>query len=240
MGGDDIARFSAIERRRYRGLTAAYIPQGVGEAMNPVLRVVRQVAERRRVHRGSTRRQAYGDALARIQAAGLANAARWARGYPHHLSGGMKQRVLLAMALAGDPVLLLADEPTKGLDPEAVAAVAALLRSLADEAVLAVTHDLGFARALGGRVVVMYAGTVVEDTTASALIRAPMHPYTRALVAAQPAHGMNPSPAPAAAPATAGGCLFRPRCPVADQRCGRPPRLFNHGGHAIRCWRHAS
>ena len=240
LAGDDIAGFSAIERRRYRGLTAAYIPQGIGEAMNPVLRVVRQVAERRRVHRGSTRRQAYGDALARMQAAGLKNAARYARGYPHHLSGGMKQRILLAMALAGDPVLLLADEPTKGLDPQAVAAVAALLRSLQDKAVLAVTHDLGFAKALGGRVVVMYAGTVVEDTTASALIQAPMHPYTQALVAAQPAHGLHPPPAVAAAPATAGGCHFRPRCPVADKRCAQPPLLFNHGGHAIRCWRHAS
>ncbi len=187
--GEDIAHWEPARRRRYRGLMAAYVPQGVGAALNPVLTIARQVAERGRRHLGWGRRRAGAEVAACLQAAGLARAARYARGYPHHLSGGMKQRVLLAMALAGGPALVLADEPTKGLDPEAVAGVVALFNKLEKEAILAVTHDLDFAAAIGGRVVVMYAGTVVEDAPAADLLDAPCHPYTRALVAARPAGG---------------------------------------------------
>ena len=240
--GEDIARWDPARRRRYRALMAAYVPQGVGAALNPVLAVARQVAERGRRHLGWDRRRADAEALACLQAAGLGRAVRYARGYPHHLSGGMKQRVLLAMALAGGPALLLADEPTKGLDPEAVAGVVGLFNSLEKEAVLAVTHDLDFAAAIGGRVAVMYAGKVMEDAPAADLQAAARHPYTQALLAARPARGLQPPPLVAqtiaAGPAT--GCCFRRCCPVADERCLPPPPLFHHRGHAVRCWRHAA
>ncbi len=241
IDGEDLARFAPAQRRRFRGVTAPYIPQGAGEALNPVLRVVDQVAERQRRHHGRNRRRAEADAIARLEAVGLSDAVRWARGYPHHLSGGMKQRVLLAMGLAGDPALILADEPTKGLDPESVAGVTVLLRSLEKEAIVAVTHDLAFAAALGGRVVVMYGGMVVENAPAANLLRSPSHPYTRALVAAQPSFGMHPPvPVDVRAGQNGKGCPFRYRCPLADGRCVKSPPLVHSGGHAVRCWCHAA
>lgn len=238
---ENIAVWDSARRRRYRGMEAAYLPQGAGAALNPLLPITRQVAERCYVHLGTSRNQAMAKALVLLQAAGLKDARRYGRAYPHHLSGGMKQRVLLAMAMAGDPALILADEPTKGLDPEAVAGVLRLFRSLEKEAVLAITHDLGFAAALGGRVVVMYAGMVVENIPAQKLLEKPHHPYTRALVAAQPVNGLRPPPAPkTAVPWIADGCPFRHRCPEAYPQCTRLPPLFDHGGHAVRCWRHAA
>jgi oligopeptide/dipeptide ABC transporter ATP-binding protein len=242
VSGRNIETLSPDELRRYRGMTAAYVPQGVGSALNPVLQIGRQATERARIHHGLDRREAVRRAVVQLEALGLAQPERRIRDYPHHLSGGMKQRVVLASALMGAPSLLLADEPTKGLDPEAVKDVIEMFKRLKREALLAVTHDLAFAELLGGLVMVMHAGVVVEQAPSGSFFRSPLHPYCRALVAAQPARGMVVDAAVIRRTSTqgSGGCTYRGMCPFAEEQCRRHPPLFPHGEHRVRCWRYAS
>jgi ABC-type dipeptide/oligopeptide/nickel transport system permease subunit/ABC-type dipeptide/oligopeptide/nickel transport system ATPase component len=242
VGERNIETLSPDELRRYRGVTAAYVPQGVGSALNPVLPVGRQATERARIHHSLGQREAVRRAVVQLEALGLAQPERLIRDYPHHLSGGMKQRVVLASALAGTPSLLLADEPTKGLDPEAVEDVIEMFKGLKREAVLAVTHDLVFAEALGGSVMVMHAGVVVEQAPSASFFRGALHPYCRALIAAQPAHGMVVDAAVVNRidAQRSKGCTYRGMCPLAEQQCLQRPPLFLCRKHRVRCWRYAS
>ncbi|WP_083456266.1 ABC transporter ATP-binding protein [Desulfosarcina cetonica] len=241
IAGEDITKMDAARLRAHRGMTAAYIPQGSGGALNPVLDVARQVAERARIHRGLGRGDAHWLAKDMLKHVGLPSVARLSRAYAHQLSGGMRQRVLLAMALAGKPRLLLADEPTKGLDPKARDAMASLFKELATETLLVVTHDLALAQALGGWVVVMLAGKVVEAAPSAVFFKAPLHPYSRALIAAQPSAGMliGKGIGGPALPETREGCPYRSACPQAEKRCRRQPPLFTIGVRRVRCWTHA-
>jgi len=240
--GHNLNTLSPCQWRRYRGTTAGYIPQGIGDALNPLLPIGRQVAERMWVHLGISRRTALATATDQLSAMGFPDPARLARSYPHQLSGGMKQRVLIAMALAGQPTIVLADEPTKGLDPAAVGKIGRLLTALDQKTVLAVTHDLGFAQILGGRVVVMHAGRVVEQAPADLFFKAPLHPYACALLAAQPSRGMQIS---GTIPenrkgTTENGCSYRHRCPLRVDACRQRPPLFLYGRQRVRCWRYAT
>lgn len=241
IAGEDIQGLDAAQMRYHRGVTAAYVPQGAGNALNPVLSLIGQVGERARIHRGVDRTGARQLARERLVAVGVPTVADRTHHYPHHLSGGMKQRVLVAMALAGRPRLLLADEPTKGLDPESVGALVHLFKGLKEEAVLTVTHDLAFAEALGGSVVVMIAGMVVESAPSDLFFQAPLHPYSHALIAAQPSRGMRADGACGAlAHRRAGdGCPYRLQCPGAIEQCRRLPPLQLRRGRRVRCWRHA-
>lgn len=240
--GEDLATFSEAELRRHRGLFAAYVPQGVGHALNPLLSVGDQVGERMRIHMGFDRGRALKGAASTLLAVGFADPERLITGYPHHLSGGMKQRVLLAMALSGNPSLILADEPTKGLDQSAIDEILTILKNLKLKTVVTVTHDLLFAQALCSRVVVIYAGLLVEDAPASSFFNKPLHPYSRALVEACPSRGMVvESLAQTVQTLLEGqGCPYLPNCLFALQQCKICPPLRLHQGHQVRCWRNVS
>jgi len=241
IAGEAIGAMDAARLRVHRGVTAAYVPQGSGGALNPVLGVAWQVAERLRVHRGMGREEAHRLAAEKLMAVGLPTAARCPRTYPHQLSGGMRQRALMAMAFAGDPRLILADEPTKGLDPKTRDGIVSLLGAFAGEALLVVTHDLDVARALEGAIVVMLGGMVMETAPASLLFQSPLHPYTRALIAAQPLSGMRVESVAGglAAFEKPDGCPYRRLCPEAMALCDRRPPLETVGNRQVRCWQHA-
>ena len=236
--GKNLSAYSSSALRRHRGVFAGYVPQGLGNALNPVHTVGFQMTERIRIHRGLDRPGALKTALAGLSAVGFPDPDKRISDYPHQLSGGMKQRVLLAEALSGNPSLILADEPTKGLDHSAAAEIMELIKSLKTETVLAVTHDLIFARALGGSVLVMLAGVVVEEAPADSFFSSPLHPYSRALIAAQPSQGMKEIAGfhISGFMTDKSGCPYRQECFIANKQCAiRPPlRFFQR--HKIRCW----
>jgi oligopeptide/dipeptide ABC transporter ATP-binding protein len=251
--GRDLLALGADERRRLRGAEIAMVFQDPSLALNPVRRVGPQVAEVVAAHRGADRRRAREDALARLAEVALPDPERLYDAYPHELSGGQRQRVVIAQALAGRPALLLADEPTAALDPTTQAELRALLRALQERhglAVLMASHDLGALAALARRLVVMYAGGLVEGGTPPEVLGAPLHPYARGLARAypRPARAHAPSlplgpPIPGLAPdaaQAARGCAFEPRC--ADRRpvCAESPPAQTRPapGRFVRCVLH--
>jgi peptide/nickel transport system ATP-binding protein len=229
LDGHDILALKPGKLRAVRWTTGAIVFQGALHALNPVQRIERQVAEPMLVHDTvSSRSEATPRVESLLESVGLP--ARLARSYPHQLSGGQRQRVLIAMALACDPQLLIADEPTTALDLMVQAQVLALLENLRTAfglSMIFITHDLSVLISVCDELAVMYGGRVVERGEAQDVFRDPRHPYTRALSAAFPTIGdrasrMNPSglggdpPDPAHLPS---GCAFHPRCPVALDSC---------------------
>lgn len=247
LEGEDVLSMRPGRLRAVRWTEGAIVFQGALHALNPIRRIGEQIAEPIALHRTESTRAAarrrVGELLEQV---GLP--AGRARSYPHELSGGQRQRVLIAMALACDPALLIADEPTTALDVVVQAQVLALLGRLQVERGLAmvfITHDLSVLTGVCARLAVMYAGRVVEEGPGRALFSAPRHPYTRGLAAAFPTIGdplsrMRPTglsgdpPDPAALP---GGCTFHPRCPVVFDRCPVvDPRLVAAGeGRRAAC-----
>jgi len=248
--GTDLLPLPDEAIRRFRGAGLAWVPQEPGAALNPVLTVGSQVVDVIRAHRAVPKREAWAEAVELLRRVGIPDPEQRAREYPHQYSGGMKQRALIAMALSARPKLLVADEPTTAVDPTLKLGILDLLRALRDErglSVLLITHDMGAVAALADRVLVMYAGRIVEEAGAQALFDDPRHPYTRGLLASVPridvARGDLPS-IPGAVPDLAHlppGCAFHPRCPEAMEICPRDaPRLVAAGdGHQVRCWLHA-
>jgi oligopeptide transport system ATP-binding protein len=227
--GVDLLSLPERERRRYRGPAVAMVFQDALSALNPVLSVGHQIAEVYRIHHGLGRRAAKARAVEMLDMVQVPGAARRADHYPHQFSGGMRQRAMIAMALALDPAVLIADEPTTALDVTIQAQIMELLTSLQQErgmAMVLITHDLGVATDVADRIAVMYAGRVVEQAEARALYRHPAHPYTQALLAAIPRHGdrgRRLAVVPGSPPdlvAEAPGCAFAPRCAHAEERCG--------------------
>ncbi len=239
FGGRDILSLDEDEMAAIRGRGIAFVPQGAGLALNPCMRAVRQVEEvLERDGEAGTARQEARLLMARLGLEGAAG-----RMYPHQLSGGMRQRLLLAMGLTCRPRLLIADEPTKGIDSRRVEDVIALFRGIrADRpelAMMVITHDLRFARAVADRVAVMYAGDVVEEAPAGRFFAAPRHPYSQGLLGAMPEFGLNPIPgASPPVDALVEGCAFAPRCRSALPECrtARPPRVA-HDGALVACRR---
>ncbi len=244
--GTDLLPLPEKDLRRYRGAGLAWIPQEPAEALNPVLTVGSQVVDVIRAHRDVPRRAAWDDAVAALARVGIADPARRAREYPHQYSGGMRQRALIAMALAARPRLLVADEPTTAVDATVQAGIAELLRGLVRDgglAVLLISHDLDLLAGLCDRVAVMYAGRLVEDAPATALFADPRHPYTRALLTSRPAPDV-PRGSLAAIPGSVpdlarlpAGCAFHPRCPWADDACRAavPPLRARPDGRRTAC-----
>ncbi|GAA2017837.1 ABC transporter ATP-binding protein [Pseudokineococcus marinus] len=228
LAGLDLRGLSERELRPLRGARMALVVQDALSALNPVLTVGDQIGELVRVHTGASRRAARARAVELLGLVGIPGAAQRVRDHPHQFSGGMRQRILIAMAVALEPELLVADEPTTALDVTVQAQVLELLDGLRRElgmGVLLITHDLGVVSEVADRVAVMYAGRVVESGHADDVLLAPAHPYTRALLASVPqpvraAGGLATIPGSPPVPAqTPPGCAFHPRCAWAVDRC---------------------
>jgi oligopeptide/dipeptide ABC transporter ATP-binding protein len=189
LDGDDLARIPEDRMRRVRGGRIAMIFQDPMTSLNPYLRIEEQLAEVGVLHLGLSRKEAIEQAVALLDRVGIPDARRRARGYPHEMSGGMRQRAMIAMALLGKPDLLIADEPTTALDVTIQAQILELLRELVAErglSVILVTHDLGVVAEVADRVLVMYAGRIVETGSAREVLASPYHPYTLALLGSVP------------------------------------------------------
>ncbi len=243
--GRDLLDLPETERRKLRGGAMAMIFQDPMSSLNPVHRVGEQVAEAIRAHRSVSAEAAAQEAVDLFRRVGIADPERRARAYPHEMSGGMRQRVMIAMALANKPRLLIADEPTTALDVTVQAAILDLLAQLRREegmGLVLITHSLGVVAEVAEEVVMMYAAQVVERGSVAEVFARPLHPYTRALLAAVPDGENEPEgiagvvPRPDVWPP---GCRFAPRCPHAAPVCERPPPLEETGDRAVRCvrWR---
>ncbi len=246
--GLDLLRIPEAEIRRVRGNRIGMIFQEPMTSLNPVFTIGDQIVETLQLHRGLDRREADERAIALLHRVGIPEATRRLKDHPHQLSGGMRQRVMIAMALACDPQLLIADEPTTALDVTIQAQIMALLGELKEErdmATLLITHDLGIVAESADRVAIMYAGLILETAPVKELYASPEHPYTRGLLACIPRvgekrHRLTPIegsvPVPGKLP---DGCSFLERCEENFAPCNKevPPLKEIRPGHLVRCWR---
>jgi oligopeptide/dipeptide ABC transporter ATP-binding protein len=251
--GRDLLTLSDREMQSVRGGEIGMVFQEAAAALNPVMKVGAQVSEAIRIHRKMNRKEAWAEAVRLLGIVALPDPARQAGSYPHELSGGMKQRVMIAIALSCSPSLIIADEPTTALDVTIQAQILSLLRDLRDRmglTVLLVTHDLGVVAENAHRVGVMYAGRLVEEGEVRQLYRNPAHPYTRGLLAARPMPGERETGPAARLPVLDGtvpdpsgyppGCRFHPRCPDRMDRCGDeiPISIEIGPGRRVACFLH--
>ncbi|HYG25908.1 MAG TPA: ABC transporter ATP-binding protein [Caulobacteraceae bacterium] len=245
--GVELNGLDAAGIRALRGNRIAMIFQEPMSSLNPVLTIGEQVAEPLRLHKGLNRREARAAAAELLRKVSIPDAHQRLDHYPHQFSGGMRQRVMIAMAIACEPALIIADEPTTALDVTVQAQILDLLNGLLVEtraAMILITHDLGVVARVADRVAVMYAGRIVESASTRTLFAAPRHPYTRALLASSLLPGADAKsrldaiegqpPDPSRLP---GGCAFAPRCPVAGENCHqtRPP-LSNDAAGQWACY----
>ena len=253
--GEDVAALDEARLRELRGDAMAMIYQDPMTALNPVFTVGEQIAEAVRLHRSASRTAALARAAEMLDLVGIPDPSRCAQSYPHQLSGGMRQRAMIAMALACNPKVLIADEPTTALDVTIQAQIIDIILDLQRKlgtAVILITHDLGVVAETAQRVIVMYAGRKVEEAQVEELFARPQHPYTHGLMASIPRlalmRGEEEDAAgrlqeiPGMVPALSDlpvGCVFAPRCTFAQDRCGAafPPYEEKRPGHWAACWR---
>src|SRR5205807_2746354 len=232
--GRDLLKLSEPAMRKIRGDDTSMVFQEPMTSLNPVLTIGRQIAEPLRLHQGLTRNQVEQRVVEMLSVVGIAEPRRRAREYPHQLSGGMRQRVMIAIALACRPKLLIADEPTTALDVTIQAQILSLMADLKQRfgsAIILITHDLGVVAEIARRVMVMYAGRKVEEAPVAELFRSPRHPYTRGLLSAVPKLGSSLADAqtrlaeiPGVVPSLKQrivGCVFASRCALAADLCRR-------------------
>ena len=242
----DLLTLSEKELDQIRGKEISMIFQDPMSSLNPVFTIGYQIMEGLRIHLGLKKREAWVRAVELLARVGMKEPEMVMKSYPHTLSGGMRQRAIIAMALACNPKLLIADEPTTALDVSVQAQIMELLKRLQKEsrmAVLLITHDMGVVSHMADRVLVMYAGQIVEEAEAEELFRHPSHPYTRALLSAIPTTGDSEdrklSSIPGMVPEnydTISGCRFADRCPYTRQECHQRIGLREISkGHTVRC-----
>ena len=246
--GEDLTQKSQEEMRKIRGNKISMIFQEPMTSLNPVYTVGDQIIEGIRLHRDVTAEEARGRTVEMLRLVRIPSPERRIDDYPHQLSGGMRQRVMIAMALACEPRLLIADEPTTALDVTIQAQILDLMRRLRTEtgtAIMLITHSLGVIAEMADSVVVMYAGRIVEKADVRTLLADPQHPYTLGLLGSIPKLAVDEErlatipgtvPNPQAMPT---GCLFNPRCPIAVDKCRAeaPPLIEIAPGHLSACWR---
>jgi peptide/nickel transport system ATP-binding protein len=254
LDGKDLLKLDEAEMRDIRGNEISMIFQEPMTSLNPVLTIGHQITEALRLHQDLSRSAAAEKAVQMLRLVKIPEAALRAREYPHQLSGGMRQRAMIAMALACNPRVLIADEPTTALDVTIQAQILDLMLELQQElgtAIILITHNLGVVAETAKRVVVMYAGKKVEEADVDALFAEPMHPYTHGLLASIPrlaviggtagTSGQRLQEIPGMVPALSNlppGCTFAPRCPYADEQCRTqfPPFEQKRPGHWAACW----
>jgi len=236
--------------RRIRGNDISMIFQEPMTSLNPVFRVGDQIAEVFSLHRNMNRSEAAAAAVDMLQKVGIPSPAQRAKDYPHQMSGGMRQRVMIAMALACDPKLMLADEPSTALDVTIQAQILELMNEIKTgkgTGIILITHDLGVVAEMADRIAVMYTGLIVEEAPVKDLFREPQHPYTVGLLKSIPRIGEGRSGRRQRLHVISGmvpdlrqlprGCTFQDRCPEVGPVCKEPPRLERKSsGHLVRCW----
>ena len=247
LDGQDLLKLSVGEIRAIRGGRMSMIFQEPMSALNPSMRIDRQMMETIMLHSNKSKEEARSHAAAMLGKVGIPDPPRVLKNYPHQLSGGMSQRVMIAMALSCDPQLLIADEPTTALDVTIQAQILDLMKKLQKEdqsSILLITHDLGVVAEMCTRVIVMYAGKIVEEAPVEQLFASPTHPYTQGLIASVPklGSGVKVLPSiPGSVPDLASmpkGCRFAPRCKYATEKChAQEPALVTVGeNQRCRCW----
>jgi peptide/nickel transport system ATP-binding protein len=244
--GEELIGRSEPELRRLRGRDIAMVFQDPMMTLNPVLRIDTQMIEAISAHERVSARAARVRARDALTAVGIASPDERLTAYPHQLSGGMRQRVAIAIALLHRPALVIADEPTTALDATIQSQILAEMQALCAEAGTAlvwITHDLALVAGLADRIAVMYAGRIVEQGPVDAVLAAPLHPYTRGLIGSLPSGRRRGAPLdqiPGLPPSPMNrppGCAFAPRCPRADAACGAEPAMVSFSGaRAARCW----
>jgi oligopeptide/dipeptide ABC transporter ATP-binding protein len=250
FNGRDLMTLSETEMRAVRGARIGFIFQEPMTALNPVLTVGEQIAEALLVHKRMKRAEARARAIELLEAVRIPDAGRRVDDYAHELSGGMRQRAMVAIAIACRPALVIADEPTTALDVTIQAEILDLLKDMKASfglSLLLITHDLGVVAQTADRIAVMYAGRIVESGAAATVLRAPQHPYTRGLLASMPggARGARLRTIDGSVPmlnALPGGCAFHPRCPERFEPCDRetPRPSTVDTGHDACCHLHVA
>ncbi|KAF0818268.1 Oligopeptide ABC transporter, ATP-binding protein OppD [Bacillus sp. ZZV12-4809] len=249
LNGTDLTKNSNKQMRKIRGNQISMIFQEPLTSLNPVFTIGSQISESIRLHQKIDRRKAKELAIDMLSKVGISNGENIYNSYPHQLSGGMRQRVMIAMALSCRPQLLIADEPTTALDVTIQAQILKLMKRLKDEyntSIIMITHDLGVVAEMADRVIVMYAGQIVEQNNVFELFKNPKHPYTQGLLNSTPKiHQLRDQlesiegnvPTPSNLPK---GCKFHPRCPFAMEKCSQqdPPLLQVNSESSVRCWLH--
>ena len=254
LKGEDLLQASEKRMREVRGKDISMIFQEPMTSLNPVYSIGDQIAETVRLHEGIGRRESLDRAVEMLKAVHIPAAERRVREFPHQMSGGMRQRVMIAMALACRPSVLIADEPTTALDVTVQAQVFDLLKELQEKtgtAIILITHDMGAIAEMADRVMVMYAGRIVEEASTEEILDSPRHPYTQGLISCVPHMEDEPPPERAALTEIPGvvpaltdlgaGCSFAPRCAHAMDRCrSAAPEPFQAGkDHRVACWLYA-
>lgn len=245
LNGEDLTKARDARLRQLRGSDMAMIFQEPMTSLNPVFTVGEQIAEAIMLHQNVSRDQAFRDAVALLDRVGIPSPDRRALDYPHQLSGGMRQRVMIAMAVSCRPKVLIADEPTTALDVTVQAQIFDLLNEIQRDfgvAIILITHDMGAISEMADRVAVMYAGRVIEQAAADDVLDVPLHPYSRGLISCIPNLGRDDTELaeiPGVVPPLhllGAGCAFADRCAHKNARCGtEKPLLVNHGHHPAAC-----
>ncbi|WP_367356232.1 ABC transporter ATP-binding protein [Mesotoga sp.] len=247
--GKDILSLGKEELQKIRGKSISMVFQEPMTSLNPLYTIGWQISEVYRLHEGLSEEEAMTRSVEMLRLVGIPEPKKRVTEFPHQLSGGMRQRVMIAMALACSPELLIADEPTTALDVTIQAQVLELMNELKDKfstATIIITHDLGVIAEMCDRVLVMYAGQIVESGDIFDIFDKPMHPYTKGLINSIPKIEISKKdqkklnvingyvPHPSNFP---DGCRFRPRCPMAFEKClDKPPMIESEGHHSVRCW----
>ena len=245
--GKDLQKLSEKEMREIRGGKMSMIFQEPMSSLNPAMRIDKQMIEGIRLHTNLSKQEARERAAKILQQVGIPDPERVLKNYPHQLSGGMSQRVMIAMAISCNPQLLIADEPTTALDVTIQAQILELMKKIQQEegmSILLITHDLGVVAEMCTRVIVMYAGEIVEEAPVEVLFNNPTHPYTEGLIASVPKLGSGVKVLPSIPGSVPDlsmlpkGCRFAPRCKYATERChNEEPDLFEVSEHQkCRCW----
>ncbi|MCC3646588.1 ABC transporter ATP-binding protein [Cytobacillus oceanisediminis] len=249
LNGTDLTKNSNKQMRKIRGNKISMIFQEPLTSLNPVFTIGSQISESIRLHQKIDRRKAKDLAIDMLSKVGISNGDNLYNSFPHQLSGGMRQRVMIAMALSCRPQLLIADEPTTALDVTIQAQILKLMKKLKEEyntSIIMITHDLGVVAEMADRVIVMYAGQIVEQNNVFELFKNPKHPYTQGLLNSTPKiHQLKDQlesiegnvPTPSNLPK---GCKFHPRCPFSMEKCSQqdPPLLQLNSESSVRCWIH--
>ncbi|SDL13569.1 peptide/nickel transport system ATP-binding protein [Maridesulfovibrio ferrireducens] len=244
----DLVQMTDKQMQKIRGNHLSMIFQEPMTSLNPVFKIGDQIGETLRLHKGLDQHEAEQAAIEALILVGIPNPQKRVNSFPHELSGGMRQRVMIAMALACNPEILIADEPTTALDVTIQAQILRLLDDMKKKmngSIMLITHDLGVVARVASRVAVMYAGQLVECSNIYDLFKEPLHPYTQGLLASVPILGsrLELTPIPGNVPALNNlpeGCRFHPRCKFAFDKCKQQePQLISKEGREIRCWLHA-